>query len=95
MQAEDLHRDENDRRLLCALRLGEIKRHVAACDGDLGHANIKTFSGRVDRIGTHRPGGERIARSGSASRRHKAAPRQGRDFGQTFDIGHDRLRRHP
>ena len=92
VQAENLHADENDRRILHAGRTGVIDRHVAARDLDRGVAGVETGRIGLDDVGAHRAGGERVTRGGGGRARHESAPRQRRhDFGQSDDVGRQAL----
>jgi hypothetical protein len=82
VQTENLHQNENDRRVLHAGGPREVNRHIAARNFDLGVAGINAVAVGMDGIGAHRSGGERIARGRGGRTRHKSESRQRRhDFG--------------
>ena len=82
VQTKNLHRNENDWRMLHTGRPRVVNRHVAAGNFDDGVAGSKAGAVGMDGIGAHRSGGERIACGRGGRTRHKSASRQRRhDFG--------------
>ena len=56
VHAEDLHGDQDDRRVRHIGGLGEVDRHVAARDLDLGVADREAVGVGLDGVGAHRAG---------------------------------------
>jgi hypothetical protein len=88
VQAEDLHGDQDHRRVSDAGGAREIDGHVAARNRYLRFACGEAGGVGLDGVGAHRTRGERKAGGGCGGRRHEAAPRQRRNLGQADDILH-------
>jgi hypothetical protein len=97
VQPKNLHRHQDDGRVLHVGRPGKIDRHLAVGDFDLGLTDGQAGGIGLDRVGADRSRGERIAGCGGGrGRQEKAAPRQRIDLvRESLDIGHQlELRRH-
>jgi hypothetical protein len=90
VQSENLHRDQDNRRVRRVRRPREIDRHLSVRDLDLGLAGGEAGAVGVDRIGADRSGGKRVAGGGRrGGRQEEAAAREGIDLmRQSLDIGH-------
>jgi hypothetical protein len=87
VQAEDLHRNQNDRRIGDALGPGEVAGHIAIGDLDLDVAGIEAVGRGRDHVGPDWPGGKRIARRHGGRSSHEATPGKWRSLGQSDDVG--------
>jgi hypothetical protein len=98
VQPKNLHRHQDDGRVLHVRRPSVVDRHLAIRDLDLGFAGGEPGGVGVDRVGADRSGGKRVAGGGRGrGRQEEAAPRQRIDLVyQSLDIGHELgLSRHP
>src|SRR5207245_7887855 len=91
VQTKDLHRHQDDGRVLHVRRAREVDRHLAVRDFDLRIADGEPGGVGLDRVGAYRPGGERIAGGGRGrGRQEEAAARQRIALTcQSHDIGYE------
>jgi len=68
-------------------RLGNVDRHLAVGDFDLGVAGSKARRIGGDRLSANRTRGQGVARGRSGARAHEAAPGQAWGADQSDDIG--------
>ncbi|MHC2660521.1 hypothetical protein ACVINX_001306 [Bradyrhizobium diazoefficiens] len=95
VQAENLHRHDDHRRLGVAGGAGEIGRHLLGADLDPGVAGLEALGIRRDHLGTDGTCRKRVASGDGCGRAHESAARDRGNFRQPDDVGcHDRFETH-
>ena len=87
VQPENLHGDQDHRRVLRVRRLGEIDGHLAVRHLGLCLSHRQAGGVRRHHLGAHGTGGQRIAGGGRGRGRHEPTARHRRGLGQAHDIG--------